>query len=119
MSFPPWCCPYGCSTRLGAAGLGKAGLGKAGLATAGIAVRAGGRPVNAKALPPLTAALLRELYERQQLTMRQVADRVGGSGFRIVRALDRCRRHTHRRCRRRRRQHSCGGSTPSRAYRLR
>ena len=84
MSFPPWCCPYGCSTRLGAAGLGKAGL-----ATAGIAVRAGGRPVNAKALPPLTAALLRELYERQQLTMRQVADRVGGSEFRIARALDR------------------------------
>ena len=33
--------------------------------------------------------LLRELCERQQLTMRQVADRVGGSEFRIVRALDR------------------------------
>ena len=62
---------------------------KAGLAAAGIAVRVGGLPATAAALPLLTEALLRELYERQQLTMRQVADRVGGSEFRIARALDR------------------------------
>ena len=69
----------GCST----------GRVKAGLAAAGIVVRAGGRPASAAALLPLTQALLRELCERQQLTMRQVADRFGGSQFRIARALDR------------------------------
>lgn len=61
----------------------------AGLAAAGIPVRVGGRPAHAEALPPLTELVLRELYERQQLTMREVADRVGGSEFRVATALDR------------------------------
>lgn len=56
------------------------------LKVAGVALRPPGRP---SAAPPLDADLLRELYQHQQLTQQEIADRLGGSAYRISTALTR------------------------------
>jgi hypothetical protein len=57
------------------------------LAAAGVALRAAGRPASSPAPPPLDEAQPHELYVDQQLTIAEVATRVGSSDTRVAAAL--------------------------------
>ena len=62
---------------------------RAGLLAAGVALRPARHPARADVLPPITAQQLRELYQDQQLTLDEIAERLGGSPTRVSAALTR------------------------------